>query len=382
MTGDLLFFRKISTNMSKQLLVILLVFIYVGCSRSDQYNLDFNTKSIEVTEEPITLTGTRLSVSDSLYTPKRLAVFSDENDDLLAVVSDLTKKPPLHYLNVTKDEYITGMGRSGKGPGEFVNAGSVYYNTETSQISVVDAMQQRLTFIDLNKPIDSLKNLHRSEPPILNLEFNGLPLDILKLQGDRYAAIGLMRVNNSKKFGFIDSAGKQKQSIGYIPNFKEVNLPPLKQHVAWRAYGTKNREGTRFAAAYYHMDLIEIYNSDGERIEAIRGPQFSPLIVTSQDGNPQLSKEHTRNGYVAVTARNGYIYGLYSGRKLDHPQRNMGNHLLVLDWKGNFITSYKLDRDVFEIAVSPSGKMLYAIVNDEDSVEPGLYKYELPEIPG
>jgi len=366
--------------MLKKIVQTILLLFLTTCGNSDQYNLDFHTKSIDIPEEPVTLTGTRLSVSDSLYQPMRLAVFTDENDDLLAVVSDLTKQPPLHYLNVSKDEYITGMGRNGKGPGEFVNAGSVYYDTETGQAVVVDAMQQRLTFIELNQPVDSLKRLHKSEPPIINLEFNGLPLDLLKLQGDRYAAIGLMRVNNSQKFAFIDKAGKQIQSIGNIPNYKKVNLPPVKQHVAWRAYGTKNREGTRFAAAYYHMDLIEIYNGDGQRVEAVRGPRFSPLMVTTQNGNPQLSKEHTRSGYIAVTARNGYIYGLYSGRKLNHPQRNMANNLLVLDWEGNFLTSYKLDRDVFEIAISPSGKMLYAIVNDEDAAEPGLYKYELPEI--
>jgi len=368
--------------MAKQLIPIFFLFIFVGCSRSDQYNLDFHTKSIDIPEEPVTLTGTRLSVSDSLYQPMRLAVFTDENDDLLAVVSDLTKQPPLHYLNVTKDEYITGMGRSGKGPGEFVNAGSVYYDAETNRAVVVDAMQQRLTFIDLNQPVYSLKRLHQTEPPIMNLEFQGLPFDLLKLHNNKYAAIGPMQVSNSQKFAFIDSSGKQTGAIGSIPEYGSTNLPPAKQHLAWRAIGAKNSKGTRFTTAYYNMDLLEIYNINGERIEAVRGPRFSPLIVESKDNILRLSEEYTRISYISVTSHKGYIYALYSGRKLNHPQRNMANNVLVLDWEGNFITSYKLDRDVFEIAVSPSGKILFAIVNDQDATEPGLYKYELPEIPG
>ena len=365
-------------NMSKQLLFICMLLILFGCSRSDQYNLDFHTKSIEVQEEPVRLIGKRLGVSDSLYQPMKLAVFSDKNGQLMAVVSDRSKQPPLHYLNLTQDEYLTGMGRSGKGPGEFVNAGSVYYDAKINQAIIVDPMQQRLTFIDPNKPVDSLKNLHQTEPRVLNLEFRGLPFDLLKLQNDRYAAIGPMRVNSSQKFAFIDSSGQQTQHIGTIPDYESINLPPAKQHLSWRAYGTKNRAGTRFAAAYYNMDLFEIFNNDGERIQAVRGPHFSPLIVSSQDGVTQLSKEHTRTGYIAVTAQDGYIYGLYSGRKLDHPQRNMANMLLILDWDGNFITSYKLDRNVFEFAVSPAGKYLFAIVNDEDAAESGLYRYDLP----
>jgi len=366
--------------MFKRLCSIFLFLIVVGCSRNDQYDLNFHTKSIEISKEPMTLEGTRLSASDSLYQPNKLAVFTDENNNLMGVISDLSKQPPLHYINLSNDEYITGMGRSGKGPGEFIDAGSVYYDAETNRAVVVDAMQQRLTFIDMNKPVDSLKRLHQTEPAIMNLELQGLPFDLLKLDNNKYAAIGPMRVSNSQKFAFIDSSGKQVGAIGSIPEYGSTNLPPAKQHLAWRAIGTKNSKGTRFATAYYNMDLLEIYNINGERTEAVRGPRYSPLIVESKDNILRLSEEYTRISYISVTSHKGHIYALYSGRKLNHPQRNMANNLLVLDWEGNFITSYKLDRDVFKIAISPSGKMLYAIVNDEDSAEPGLYQYKLPEI--
>lgn len=362
----------IKNYMYKLPLFCLIVLLFYNCQKRNS-SLDLKTDvkyfSIESTN---LIDGERLHLSDSLGIPEEIKIVNfKDSSDVLALVSDITNIPPLHYVNLTKDKYISKIGREGRGPGEFLSVGSIYV-TNGGEALVLGRKNLRLTKINLRNR-EHIENLYMSEPEIINLEYNGLPFDIFPLEDGNFAAIGLQRIRDNKNLAILDSSGKQFKLIGKLPSF-DPSIPPNVHQLAWRSRATSNKEGNKFAVGYYNVDLIQLFDYLGEPHLAIRGPRDDDLKYSVENARLSLD-EKTIRAYIDLTSTQDHFYVLYSGRSIKESNNNFGKHIFVFDWEGNFVRAYELDKYAFRIDVDSKNNVLYTIV--PESLEPGIYKYEL-----
>lgn len=358
--------------MFKHIFFFSLTILLISNCKNSNRSKEFPDAKTFTIQNAINLQGERLNASDSLGIANKVEVIYLENSsDAFAVISDITNMPPLHFINVTEDKYITSIGREGRGPGEFLEPGSIF-GLENNNVLVLDNENIRLTKIDLSNE-KHLSELNQAEPYILNLEFRGLPLDIFPLVNGNYATIGPIRTSLNKSFAVLDSNGKQDKLLGKIPTFNST-IPSNAHQLAWRSNATPNKDGSQFAVGFYNIDLIKLYDYKGNLLEVIRGPKFTKLNYSSKNNRLSLS-EDTKRAYIDFASTPNYFYGLYSGKNINEAYNNYGKYVFVFDWSGNFIKAYKLDQFVFSISIDWENGFLYGVV--PETLEPGLYKYKI-----
>ncbi|SHG74771.1 TolB-like 6-blade propeller-like [Fodinibius roseus] len=355
--------------------VIYLFFILVfllSCNSKVNYDIEESKIKQFQSIAPTKIEGVRLSSSDSLGIANKIELISlSESNDIYGVISDITNVPPLHLINITEDKYLAGIGREGRGPGEFLAPGSIFA-FERDSVLVLDNENIRLTKINLTNE-KHLKNLKNAKPGIINLEFEGLPMEVFPIKRDSYAAIGLIRTGGRENIAILDSTGSQSKLAGEIPNF-DADIPPSVHQLAWRSTATSNKNGSRFAVGYYNVDILNIYNDRGELLETTRGPKQDELDYATKNKRLSLSDDTIR-AYIDLASTDKRIYALYSGKKITEKKNNLGKYVLVFDWDGNFIKSFELDRYAFSISVDDKKGMLYSII--PESLEPGIYEYNI-----
>lgn len=351
---------------------LFILSLFLSCNQKENYAVEENKIKQFESITPTKIEGLRLQSSDSLAIANKIELVRlTESNDAYGVISDISNVPPLHLINLTEDEYLAGIGREGRGPGEFLAPGSIFA-FERDSVLVLDNENIRITKVNLTNG-KHLRNLKNANPGIINLEFKGLPMEVFPIERERYAAIGLIRTGGKKNIAILDSTGSQNKLAGEIPNF-DADIPSNVHQLAWRSTATSNKDGSKFAVGYYNVDILEIYNDSGELLETIRGPKQDKLNYSIKNKRLSLG-EYTNRSYIDLASAGSNIYALYSGKSIKESKNNFGQYILIFDWEGNFIKSFKLDQFTFSITIDERSGTLYGIVHE--SLEPGIYKYKI-----
>lgn len=352
--------------MSKYLFTLIITFtLLISCIEKD--DSDINSESIE------TLTGVKLNVSENLYQISDIALVNIESE-YFALITDDAKVPPVHLINVSKDSYISGLSRDGRGPGEFSQPNSI--SVFDGAFIVTDPLNSRLTHIPEEVFRDSALRDH-SKFKIDNIQSPGLLLDVLPIDSDNYVAVGPIRTSENRRFTMMNlEGGKNTNSFFGSHDSIDPNIDPNTIQLSNREYGTVSNINSMFATGKYHKDQIDIFNFDGELLETYRGPDYEQLDFEINGDRYSLKSESNIISYVDIISNKDYIYALYSGKKLNQNQRNFGDSVIMIDWDGNFIQSFQLDQQAFSIAVNDENSLLLAGVLTEEA---GLYMYRINE---
>jgi hypothetical protein len=351
--------------------------VLLGCkSNSEEISVDTLKFSMNdlVTDS---LKGKYLGISDSIGVPTRIQVVNVKDEGITyGLIADFTKKPPLHYVDLTNDSYLNKVSREGRGPGEFLNVYSLLLN-KNNRISVLDERNLRITEIDLNESED-LSELYNFEPQMLSIEMSGLPLEVFKTdKNGEYIALGLLQTDEIKNFAILDSTGKEIGFKGKFPSYIDTTLPNRIHQLAWRSYSTPNYKRSRFAIGYLNNDLIDIYNSSGKIIKKIKGPNYKQLEYGAENGRLSLN-QNTNKAYIDLTTTKNYLYALYSGKELSDHNRNHGTHIFVFKWNGDLVKHYVIDKLSFGISVDEINEKIY--ITAPQSERPGVYVYDIQNL--
>ena len=108
----------------------------------------------------------------------------------------------------------------------------------------------------------------------------------------------------------------------------------------------------RVASAYYNFPQIDIRTVDGSLVKSV----FIGEIVKPED----VSQETACDYFLKIEAAGNHIYALY-----EDPAQPVYSSILVFDWNGNPVESYRIGRAV-SFTVDAPGKRILALNEDQD----------------
>jgi hypothetical protein len=123
----------------------------------------------------------------------------------------------------------------------------------------------------------------------------------------------------------------------------------------------------RLVLAFKFSSRLHVYAATGRLERAIAGLRDVRLDfkVRRKPGNPStfVRIPETRPSYVAVTADDTFIYGLFSGRSIgeyggDHMH---GDELHVFRWSGEVVGRWTLGKAIAQVAVEPGTGRLFGL---------------------
>lgn len=103
-----------------------------------------------------------------------------------------------------------------------------------------------------------------------------------------------------------------------------------------------------------YRDVIKIYDLSSRTLDTVVSPnngKYEPT-VTPEDKVIFSVGDDVKNAFIGVTTTDDRIYALYSGlSEEENPGfSGYGHTIFVLDWEGNILNQYKLDKYVLDIA--------------------------------
>lgn len=127
-------------------------------------------------------------------------------------------------------------------------------------------------------------------------------------------------------------------------------------------------------------------------IDIIKFANGSPLVKTTISTYPNdiylmpmdnnivygLHTSKTKYYYIDACATNDYVYAIWKGNVHDrkkHPGLMVSNIVKVYDWNGNECYELILDKDIFNLTVSPDNQIILALTDKEDGY--AILKYEM-----
>ena len=116
-----------------------------------------------------------------------------------------------------------------------------------------------------------------------------------------------------------------------------------------------------------YSGLVDFCRIVGSSIERVRMVRLHYPVVNIEE-RPSLDVAYYRDnrlGFADVAVSQERVYALYSGRTINDfgNDASLGDILLVFDWEGNLLRSYRLDASVANIAYDPEENALYGLIS-------------------
>jgi hypothetical protein len=182
--------------------------------------------------------------------------------------------------------------------------------------------------------------------------------------------IAISRNPDGKRLSFFSPDGKIINSKGDYPSFNE-ELTDFEKIEGFHSQIAVNYSANRVYLSCLAVDLIEIFDLNGELIKRVHGPDhFFPAVEEKHSGNQLrvVSKIGTsRDTYSSPVVVNDELYILYSGNYFTFESRNwLKDQLFVYDKDGNPLRRYKLSEKIQNIVVDAEKKIIYGISEDPE----------------
>lgn len=360
--------------MKKVYYYLLVATFLFSCSKGGNElngNVEFSRENFKETKE--LLNPEEITIDDLLYP----ASFRVMDDSVLVVCNQPMCEYLLELYSLNTLKPIKRLITKGNGPGEMLSA-ALGLNTNrnvpfyiqdsnTSQCYIVDmkSLYGNSTFTPLNK--------FKYSSEILNTT------DICLLGDERYVAYHMWFLDD-KSFSTVDSplayyAYNDNSNKGYndFPYFvASVNgarlfVNPKTKHV-W--------------SVDLHRDVINVYNDSLKQIASIKGPDNLKPSYTKLPINAPVAFVGFENGksyasYVDYYLTDKHAYLVYQGTSQFNPNDLSPVEIFKLDFDGNFLCNYKVDRYVYSISVDNKEEYLYCASRVSMAEPPVILKYKL-----
>lgn len=323
---------------------IILVCMLFSCSENESGIERFSWSDFENTVE---LKGRTIDFEDAVVMP-----FSIQVHDSVLVTLEPARNVFCQLFDLNREVRIGERLKMGEGPDEMIMPMFVHNGKGLQLIDLSSSVLYSYTVSDFIE----------NEVPV--------PVDKIKLEEN---VDGEMQVLNNHYLGYqyskdaqlylFEQSGKKAKALVGFPE-KYAALPPEKRSDILQMGFVSNGQD-RVAVTYYMTDLIEIYDTDGNLVKRMQGPEQFDYTATGKDA--------------FFSPKNGgdSFWVLYNGE-----ERNKEGHksscgkLLSFSWDGVPRCVYLLDDPIFTFCVDKKNRRIYGV---STTPEYHIVEYVLPE---
>ncbi|WP_420632546.1 BF3164 family lipoprotein [Candidatus Palauibacter sp.] len=340
---------------------ILAVLATLACRQAEPAPVDAGS--------PSELTPDAVFADDSLGWIVEIGLAGDR-----VVALDAMLQPAVHVVDLEALRRLGSYGQRGDGPGEFKDPEQVVAGASNSpdEVWILDGIHQRLTRL-------SLQEIEAG---------TGVTPETFRMDGPNAGA--LVRASDGRWFagGWITGGrvaryhadrSYDRTIVGLPTDLVEAPGTTLLQ--AYESWVVADPAGGRLAAATLLGGLLEIFDHDGALIAQAAVPDpFQPMWAQgrSRSGRAVMAVgSETRYGFTDLAATQRYLYGVFSGRRVDEDGPVWASRdVQVYTWDGAYVKTLHLDRAVEAIAIDASDTWLYA-----SGLEPSPWvgRFRLPQ---
>ncbi|WP_423925895.1 BF3164 family lipoprotein [Candidatus Palauibacter sp.] len=272
-----------------------------ACRQAEPAVIDANS--------PSQLTPDAVFVDDSLGWIVEIGLTGDR-----VVALDAMLQPAVHVVDLEMSRRLGSYGHRGDGPGEFKDPEQVVAGASNSpdEVWILDGIHQRLTRL-------SLQEIEAG---------SGVTPETVRMDGPNAGA--LVRASDGTWFagGWI-TGGRvaryhadrryDRTIVGFPAGL--VEAPGMTLLQAYESWVVADPAGGRLATATLLGGLLEIFDHDGGLIAQAAVPDpFQPVWAQgrSRSGRAVMAVgPETRYGFTDLAATQRYLYGVFSGRRVD-----------------------------------------------------------------
>ena len=329
-------------------LILLLFFINACTTQND----DFSSNEKIITGVKLDI-GCMIGMPNELIFLNPLLLFCDRYENQLITVFDTEKK-----------QFVRRFLSIGQGPGEVVPPLRLFASPIENKISM---FQTNAAYLNIYEIDDVIEKSNVSFPE--QVYFEDRPA-VIKKVSNGYLGIGLFE---DGRFRMYDTTGKNLYDFGKYP-FRGDEMDPVGRFFVYQGFVSTSMDGSYFAIGTSYCDNLEFYRVVDGKAELIKRYESRDAKAIYYGNSMRIDDDCIMN--YKATFGGKYCYMLYSGKPyLDNGKRRTvgGKKIIVFNWDGNYIKSYKADVEILSFCVDEVNDIIYASIIDEDDETGGGY---------
>jgi hypothetical protein len=312
-------------------------------------------------------------IEDMLYP----ASFRIMDDSLLLASNQPVCESLLEVYSLNTLKLVKQLVKKGSGPGEMLSCDLGLHSNQTEEFFVRDLNSNTCYVVNwdglLRQPrFESSSHFHVSSEVSMGA-------DICLMPNNRYVGCHMWYLED-RDFSNVESpllnlhrgydGGK---SMGDYPFMvASVNGSLLFIHPVTN----------RLWSLDMHRDMIRIYNDSLKQVASLAGPDnFSPTYTKRAINAPvafvTFADEKYYSSYIDYYLTDKHIYLVYQGTEHFNPKALSPVEIFKMDFSGNLLCIYKMDRYVYSISLDSSEEYLYCASRTSLEEPPVLLKYKL-----
>lgn len=318
-----------------------------GCSRTPP-SLHF--------PEHIALQSRELTVGDI---PMRYPFRVQLADSLLYIMDLHATDHYIHTFTYPAMTYQSSLMPRGEAPNEFLGAENIRIDPQGDLWSL-DANHKKIVRLKIESDTVSTYTIDLDQDLIRTLDFC-LVDDSTFIVPD---------YTGEHRIAWVDHRGCIIRRAFHIPMLESDGAPSIALAQAWRPFMDYHAGHKRLAVVTQLGQVLEIYDTDQERVVSIVCPKGGQPRFSLADGHAIPTGIM---GYSAVQIGAKHIYALYWGHSFDDLKAGKitqegGQYLHVFDLEGKPIRQYTLDRHLTGFFIDEDNKRMIGL--DVNSNQP------------
>lgn len=271
------------------------------------------------------------------------------------VVNALNGQSLIYVLN-PDGQVSESFGKDGRGPAEFLEISGleVWYDRQNVWLGISDARRGQYVKRVLG---DSTR------PQVVYTE--DMDWDaMVRLANGMFVCAAIA---DSSRFYLLDSMARVLGKTDDFPP-KPDGIPLLSHSMACTGVLAASPRYPVFASSVVYDGGIDTYEIRQGKIEkSWRFSQFDmDYDILPEYHNVPAPNQNSRQGYMALSFSDNYLYALYSGHKMLDEDSEMCDEVHVFDYQGKHCKRYQLDRKIYALAVDRSDDRLVGLTRDAD----------------
>jgi len=345
-------------------LTIIVSFLVVSCRGiSENDLLRFPVKETGDKIQPIAV------FPESVFSETLNLIGFKVLDDKLIACADYTTDHCLDVIDLSSGEYLQGLCRKGRGPGEFLDI-SPLFSIEDQSVIVYDPGTGRLSMVSVRGDNQG-SVLHQIQIESSQNGMASLIMSLYKVKED--AVLAYNSIQGSSELVAIDNPYYALYDWNNGRERYEFNLfdaSPLARSSEWvstTAFDLRdciNREKTTVCFAMGTMPVFGYLDIPSGKVKGFR-----------LKGEPPFSMTENRQFFTGICAQGHFIYALYLGNANSELAADRSKtKLYKLDWEGHILNKYEMDGIYLGCCATPD--KLY-LSKAEDGMNWGLYQLNI-----